>query len=108
MLYMTPVNIDPRDPAQTIATPAQYAYDLAEDAGPFYTEEMPEDTKATGAGSGTYYLALGDFAVPEGDPVPPAVGSGARGHGTQIFALCRDWGTSPPEYAAEWTAVLTP
>jgi predicted AlkP superfamily phosphohydrolase/phosphomutase len=50
MLYMTPVNIDPRDPAQTIAAPAQYAYDLAEDAGPFYTEEMPEDTKALRAG----------------------------------------------------------
>jgi len=50
MLYMTPVNIDPRAPAQTIAIPAKYAYDLAEDAGPFYTEEMPEDTKALRAG----------------------------------------------------------
>ena len=50
LLYMTPVNIDPRDPAQTIAAPAQYAYDLAEEAGPFYTEEMPEDTKALRAG----------------------------------------------------------
>jgi hypothetical protein len=50
MLYMTPVNIDPRDPAQTIAAPAKYAYELAEEAGPFYTEEMPEDTKALRAG----------------------------------------------------------
>lgn len=50
MLYMTPVNIDPRDPAQAIAAPAKYAYELAEDAGPFYTEEMPEDTKALRAG----------------------------------------------------------
>lgn len=50
LLYMTPVNIDPRDPAQTIATPAEYANDLAEAAGPFYTEEMPEDTKALRAG----------------------------------------------------------
>lgn len=50
MLYMTPVNIDPRDPAQTIAAPAKYANELAEDAGPFYTEEMPEDTKALRAG----------------------------------------------------------
>jgi predicted AlkP superfamily phosphohydrolase/phosphomutase len=50
MLYMTPVNIDPRDPAQTIATPAKYAHELAEAAGPFYTEEMPEDTKALRAG----------------------------------------------------------
>lgn len=50
LLYMTPVNIDPRDPAQTIAAPAKYAHDLAEGAGPFYTEEMPEDTKALRAG----------------------------------------------------------
>lgn len=45
-LYMSPVNIDPRDPAQPISTPAEYAFELAEAAGPFYTEEMPEDTKA--------------------------------------------------------------
>jgi predicted AlkP superfamily phosphohydrolase/phosphomutase len=50
MLYMTPVNIDPRAPAQAIAAPSKYAYELAEDAGPFYTEEMPEDTKALRAG----------------------------------------------------------
>lgn len=50
LLYMTPVNIDPRAPAQAIAAPSQYAYQLAEDAGPFYTEEMPEDTKALRAG----------------------------------------------------------
>jgi predicted AlkP superfamily phosphohydrolase/phosphomutase len=50
LLYMTPVNIDPRAPAQAIAAPAKYAYELAEDAGPFYTEEMPEDTKALRAG----------------------------------------------------------
>jgi predicted AlkP superfamily phosphohydrolase/phosphomutase len=49
-LYMTPVNIDPRDPAQAIAAPAKYAHELAEAAGPFYTEEMPEDTKALRAG----------------------------------------------------------
>lgn len=48
-LYATPVNIDPRDPAQPIATPAEYAFELAEAAGPFYTEEMPEDTKALSA-----------------------------------------------------------
>ena len=45
-LYMSPVNIDPRDPAQPIATPAEYAYELSEAIGPFYTEEMAEDTKA--------------------------------------------------------------
>jgi len=48
-LYISPVNIDPRDPAQTISNPAEYAFELAEAAGPFYTQEMPEDTKALSA-----------------------------------------------------------
>jgi predicted AlkP superfamily phosphohydrolase/phosphomutase len=49
-LYASPINIDPRSPAQPIASPAEYAHELAEHAGPFYTEEMPEDTKALSAG----------------------------------------------------------
>ena len=48
-LYVSPINIDPRDPAQTIATPADYGTGLARDVGPFYTQEMPEDTKALSA-----------------------------------------------------------
>jgi predicted AlkP superfamily phosphohydrolase/phosphomutase len=44
--YISPVNIDPRDPAQPISHPGKYANDLAEAVGPFYTQEMPEDTKA--------------------------------------------------------------
>ena len=48
-LYVSPANIDPRDPAQPIAAPAEYAFELAEAAGPFYTQEMPEDTKALSA-----------------------------------------------------------
>lgn len=48
-LYVSPINIDPRDPAQPIASPAKYAFELAEAAGPFYTQEMPEDTKALSA-----------------------------------------------------------
>ncbi len=49
-LYMSPVNIDPRNPAQKISVPDDYATDLAAAAGPFYTQEMPEDTKALSAG----------------------------------------------------------
>ncbi|MGI9308740.1 MAG: alkaline phosphatase family protein [Gammaproteobacteria bacterium] len=45
-LYVSPVNIDPRAPAQPVATPVEYAFELSESAGPFYTQEMPEDTKA--------------------------------------------------------------
>ena len=48
-LYVSPVNIDPRDPVQTIATPPEYGTDLARDVGAFYTQEMPEDTKALSA-----------------------------------------------------------
>jgi len=48
-LYVSPVNIDPRDPAQVISSPEDYAARLAESVGPFYTEEMPEDTKALSA-----------------------------------------------------------
>ena len=48
-LYISPVNIDPRDPAQPISHPGEYARELAEAAGPFYTEEMPEETKALSA-----------------------------------------------------------
>lgn len=48
-LYVSPVNIDPRRPAQPIAFPEHYAAELAADVGPFYTEEMPEDTKVLSA-----------------------------------------------------------
>ena len=48
-LYVSPVNIDPEDPAQKISTPEEYARDLFEAVGPFYTQEMPEDTKALSA-----------------------------------------------------------
>jgi predicted AlkP superfamily phosphohydrolase/phosphomutase len=48
-LYVSPVNIDPTRPAQPIAHPKEYSSELAAAAGPFYTEEMPEDTKALSA-----------------------------------------------------------
>ena len=45
-LFASPVNIDPRKPAQTIGTPDDYAQQLAAAVGPFYTQEMPESSKA--------------------------------------------------------------
>jgi len=46
-LYISPVNIDPRNPAMPISTPADYAAQLASAmGGPFSTLGMPEDTKA--------------------------------------------------------------
>jgi predicted AlkP superfamily phosphohydrolase/phosphomutase len=45
-LYVTPLNLDPLDPAMPISTPASFASDLASATGRFYTQGMPEDTKA--------------------------------------------------------------
>ncbi len=49
-LYLTPIQIDPRRPSQPISTPPEYARDLAEAIGPYYTQGLPEDTKALDAG----------------------------------------------------------
>jgi predicted AlkP superfamily phosphohydrolase/phosphomutase len=45
-LYVSPLQIDPVSPAMPISYPADYAAHLAEATGRFYTQGMPEDTKA--------------------------------------------------------------
>ena len=45
-LYVTPLNLDPMGPVMPISTPASYAAELAAATGRFYTQGMPEDTKA--------------------------------------------------------------
>ncbi|RJQ53765.1 MAG: hypothetical protein C4526_06015 [Nitrospiraceae bacterium] len=45
-LYVTPVNIDPSDPAMPVSTPEHFVKELYEEVGPFYTQGIPEDTKA--------------------------------------------------------------
>ncbi len=45
-LYVTPINIDPSNPALPISTPDDYAKELYDHCGYFYTQGMPEDTKA--------------------------------------------------------------
>jgi predicted AlkP superfamily phosphohydrolase/phosphomutase len=45
-LYVTPLQIDPAAQAMPISEPASFAEELAEATGRFYTQEMPEDTKA--------------------------------------------------------------
>jgi predicted AlkP superfamily phosphohydrolase/phosphomutase len=45
-LYVTPVNIDPEAPALPISNPQGYSKELAKAIGPFYTQGIPEDTKA--------------------------------------------------------------
>ena len=45
-LYVSPINIDPADPALPISDPESFAPEMARALGPFYTQEMAEDTKA--------------------------------------------------------------
>jgi len=45
-LYATAINLDPFAPALPISTPSGYAAELARQIGPYFTQGMPEDTKA--------------------------------------------------------------
>lgn len=45
-LYISPVNIDPKEAALPLSTPGNYAEELAEKFGPFFTKGLPADTSA--------------------------------------------------------------
>lgn len=45
-LYISPMNIDPAEPALPISTPTNYAEELEKEFGPFYTQGLPADTSA--------------------------------------------------------------
>ena len=45
-LYISPINIDPSDPALPISTPESYTRELAKKFGPFFTKGLPADTSA--------------------------------------------------------------
>ncbi|HET6612368.1 MAG TPA: alkaline phosphatase family protein [Kofleriaceae bacterium] len=45
-IYVSPIDIDPSAPEMPISTPEDYSVGLAKEAGRFYTDGMPEDTKA--------------------------------------------------------------
>ncbi len=49
-LYVSPINMDPSEPALPISTPESYSRDLARDTGYFYTQGIAEDTKALSSG----------------------------------------------------------
>lgn len=49
-LYVSPINIDPMKPALPVSTPTSLAKDLSVAGGRFYTQGMPEDTKALSEG----------------------------------------------------------
>ncbi|MBM61665.1 MAG: hypothetical protein CL484_01810 [Acidobacteria bacterium] len=49
-LYVTPLQIHPENPAMPLSNPESWAEELHDSLGPFYTQELPEDTKAFSEG----------------------------------------------------------
>jgi predicted AlkP superfamily phosphohydrolase/phosphomutase len=49
-LYVSPINIDPENPALPISTPSSYSRDLAKEIGEYHTQGIAEDTKALADG----------------------------------------------------------
>jgi predicted AlkP superfamily phosphohydrolase/phosphomutase len=49
-LYVSPINVDPADPALPISTPSSYSRLLSDEAGEFHTLGIAEDTKALSDG----------------------------------------------------------
>lgn len=66
-LYVTPLQIDPQNPALPISTPDDWASELADTIGRFYTQSLPEDTKAFQAGilSGREFWEQSQFVYGE-------------------------------------------
>ena len=66
-LYVSPINIDPMNPVNPIASPNDFSRSLAERHGRFYTIGIPEDTKALshGALDEDEFLAQCDLATAE-------------------------------------------
>lgn len=46
VVYASPVNITPSDPAQEVSTPGDFATEIYELIGHYYTQGMPEETNA--------------------------------------------------------------
>jgi predicted AlkP superfamily phosphohydrolase/phosphomutase len=45
-LYASPINMDPTDPPLPLTSPAEYGKSISHDLGYYYTQGMPENTKA--------------------------------------------------------------
>jgi predicted AlkP superfamily phosphohydrolase/phosphomutase len=50
ILYVSPLNMDPLEPALPISSPPEFAAELARAVGRFYTQGMAEETKALAVG----------------------------------------------------------
>ncbi|HNP64539.1 MAG TPA: alkaline phosphatase family protein [Woeseiaceae bacterium] len=59
-LYVSPINIDPYDPAVAISSPPEFAAELADEIGLFHTLGMPEETWSLNDGqiSDADYLSM--------------------------------------------------
>lgn len=66
-LYVTPLQIDPANPALPVSTPSGWSADIADTVGRFYTQELPEDTKAYQGGifSGREFWEQSQFVYRE-------------------------------------------
>lgn len=66
-LYVSPIEIDPSDPALPISTPENYARELYKRFGPFHTKGLPADTKALDHGvlDEKEFLAADDLVLNE-------------------------------------------
>jgi hypothetical protein len=66
-LYMTSVQINPKDPAFIISSPDEYIKELADRLGHFYTLGIPEDTKALEEGriSEESFMSMCDEIIDE-------------------------------------------
>ncbi len=67
-LYVSPVNIDPADPALPLSTPEAYAKELEAKFGPFFTKGLPADTSALDNNvlDEEEFLELDDMVLQEG------------------------------------------
>lgn len=66
-LYVSPINVDPLDPAMPISEPPAFAVEMAERIGRFYTQGLVEDTKALSGGvlSDDEFLEQAEIAFQE-------------------------------------------
>lgn len=66
-LYVTPLQINPEEPAMPMSTPEDWSHELYQALGYFYTQELPEDTKALSNGvfSGREFWEQAQFVYRE-------------------------------------------
>lgn len=66
-LYVSPLQIHPESPAMPLSSPESWSADLHDVLGPFYTQELPEETKAFSEGifSGREFWEQAQFVYRE-------------------------------------------